>query len=105
MAFGSQTEHACSSCHQLYPASDLDRYLWCLPCRKAVYRRGAAWGRRLGIITSLAVGLYVALAVHPSRRYMVLYAAALVLTYVLIGRITVALIQGYYRAKGRIEPT
>ncbi len=104
MNFTSEEERvACCSCHELYAHSDLDRYLWCPPCRKAMYRRGAGLGRIVGFATSLGVGLYVARTVAPPGRYMALYAALLVVTYLLLSRITLLLVQGYYRARGSIR--
>lgn len=103
MRFRTESELPCTSCQELYPASALDRYLWCPPCRKAVRRRGAVWGRGVAILAALGVGLYVALAIGPSGRYTLLYGVAVAVTYVLVGRITRALVEGYYRARGRVE--
>ncbi len=99
----------CRSCAQLYPAGDLDRYLWCPDCRGAVRRRGARWGRLVGVAASLGVAAYVlikyylVLEVRPSRSLMPLYFLMLAVTYLLTSRIAVAMVQGYYRARGSID--
>lgn len=93
-------ETKCRSCHEIYPGSDLDRYLWCPRCRKQVRRRGVFWGRVVGFIASLGVAAYLFIRVDPSGRFLAFYLLLLGLTYVLISRITVALIQGFCRAKG-----
>ena len=103
MRFRTESELPCTSCQELYPASTLDRYLWCPPCRKAVRRRGAFWGRGVAILAAVGVGLYVAVAIGPADRYSLLYGVALVVTYVLVNRIVRALVEGYYRARGRVE--
>lgn len=102
MLFGTD-QAACRSCADIYRVSDLDRYLWCPACRRAVRRRGAVWARIVGLASSIGVGLYVALTIHPSQRYLALYALILALTYVLTGRIALAVVQGYYRARGTVE--
>ncbi len=104
-------EVACRSCQGLYPASDLDRYLWCPDCRKAVRRRGARWGRGVGLAAVLGVAAYVliryylVLDVRPSRQLLPLYFLMLAITYVLTSRIAVAVVQGLYRARGGVEPS
>ena len=103
MPFRTESELPCTSCKELYPASALDRYLWCLTCRKAIRRRGAVWGRAVAILAALGVSLYIAIAIGPSGRYLLLYGVAVVVTYVLINRITRAVVEGYYRARGSVE--
>ena len=93
-------ETACRSCGELYPASDLDRYLWCRDCRRAIHRRGAFWGRVVGVLTSAGVACYLFLWVHPSPRFLAFYLLMLALTYVLTSRIAVAVVHGYCRARG-----
>ena len=100
MRFGA-SETSCRSCQQIYPASDLDRYLWCPNCLKAVRKRGASWGRAIGLLGGIAVALYVVLAVKPSRLTL-LWAVPPLMTYVLISRIAVAVVLGYYRARGSV---
>ena len=101
MRFGS-AEGSCQSCRGLYPASDLDRYLWCPTCRKAVRARGIWWGRWVGALATLGVALYLAFRVHPSARFLAFYALMLGMTYLLTRRIAVAVVQGYYRSRGTI---
>ncbi len=102
MRFGA-SEADCRSCEQIYPASDLDRYLWCPACRKLVRQRGVRWGRLVGFIASLGVAIYLAARVHPSARYLAFYALLLAMTYLLTSRIAVAVVQGYYRSRGSIS--
>ena len=102
MLFGS-VESACRSCAEIYPASDLDRYLWCPGCRHAVRRRGAAWARIVGLLSSSGVALYILVTIQPSQRYLAFYALVLALTYVLTSRIASAVVQGYYRARGAVS--
>ena len=101
MRFGA-SETNCCSCQQLYPASDLDRYLWCPDCRTAVRRRGARWGRLVGIVAGVAIALYVVLIVKPMQLNL-LWALPPLMTYVLTSRIAVAVVQGYYRYRGSIQ--
>jgi hypothetical protein len=102
LRFGA-SEGSCQSCNQIYPASDLDRYLWCPACRKAVRGRGVRWGRLVGSLATLAVVAYLALRVNPSTRYFAFYALMLGMTYLLTSRIAVAVVQGYYRSRGSIN--
>ncbi len=101
MRFGA-SETNCCSCQQLYPASDLDRYLWCPDCRTAVRRRGTHWGRLVGIVAGVAVAVYLVLIVKPMRLNL-LWALPPLMTYVLTNRIAVAVVQGYYRSRGSIQ--
>lgn len=56
----------------------------------------------VGALATLGVALYLALRVHPSVRFLAFYAVMLGMTYLLTRRITVAVVQGYYRSKGTI---
>jgi hypothetical protein len=67
-----------------------------------VKRRGARWGRLVGIVAGVAVALYVVLIVKPMRMNL-LWALPPLMTYVLTGRIAVAVVQGYYRSRGSIK--
>ena len=105
MRFGA-TVTACRSCEQLYPASDLDRYLWCPQCRKAVRKRGAMWGVVVGSLASLGVGIYVWLSLTLQSRFLAFYVLMLALTYLLTSRIAHAVVLGYYRSRGGVsEPS
>ena len=84
----------------MYAASDLDRYLWCPNCRKELKRRGWRWGRLVGLAASLGLAIYFAVFVQPSGRFLILYSLLLVITYTVVSRIVVAVVQGYYRTRG-----
>ncbi len=99
MRFGA-SETNCRSCQQLYPASDLDRYLWCPQCRKAVRKRGSVWSRAVGFTASLAVAAYLVLKLTLQSRFLVFYLLMLALTYLLTSRIAHAVVLGYYRSRG-----
>ncbi len=101
MRFGAD-ETGCRSCQRLYPASDLDRYLWCPQCRKAVRRRGTLWGVTVGLVASLGVAVYLWLNLTLQSRFAVLYLIMLALTYLLTSRIAHAVVQGYYRSRGGV---
>ncbi len=103
MRFAASEEIPCRSCHELYEGSDLDRYLWCLPCRSAMRRKAAFWARSTGLLTSLAIGLYVAFSVQPARSRLTLYALLVAATYLLANRIAMALVIGFYRARGGMK--
>ncbi len=103
MRFGS-AEAACASCHAMYAASDLDRYLWCPNCRSALRRRGARWGYLVGALASAGLATYLLVWVHPSARFMLIYLLLLVMTYTLTSRIAVAVVQGYYRSRAVATP-
>lgn len=93
-------ETTCRSCQRLYSGNDLDRYLWCPECRRAVRRRSAFGGRLVGLIASVGVAAYLLIQVGPSRRFIAFYLLMLGLTYVLTSRIAAAVVQGYCRARG-----
>jgi hypothetical protein len=59
------------------------------------------WGGLVGVVAGLAVALYVVLAVKPSRLQL-LWVLPPLMTYVLASRIAVAVVQGYYRARGSV---
>ncbi|NIR45142.1 MAG: hypothetical protein GWN99_12220 [Gemmatimonadetes bacterium] len=98
MRFGS-SEASCTSCHQLYAASDLDRYLWCPNCRKQLERRGTKVGRAVGVVASAGLAAYLVVEVHPSARFVAIYLLLLVMTYTLTSRIARAVVQGFYRSR------
>lgn len=102
MRFGT-AEAACSSCGESYPAGDLDRYLWCSNCRGALKERGLRWSRIVGLVASVGLALYLYFRVQPSTRFLVIYLMLLVMTYSLTSRITVAVVQGYYRSRTTLE--
>ena len=101
MRFGA-SELNCRSCQELYPAGDLDRYLWCPRCRKEVRRRGITWARGVGFLASVGVAFYLLLRVQASSRYLPFYLLMLAMTYLLTSRIAMAVVQGFYRARGRV---
>ncbi|UCF20043.1 MAG: hypothetical protein JSU87_01120 [Gemmatimonadota bacterium] len=80
----------------------MDRYLWCPACRNEVRRHGIAWARGIGIVACAGLATYLLLRVHPSRSYLPFYLIMLAMTYLLISRIAMAVVQGYYRARGRV---
>ncbi len=105
MRFGA-SETNCRSCQQIYPASDLDRYLWCPRCQKAVRKRGATWGRVVGLLASLGVATYLWLNLTMQSRFLAFYLLLLAMTYLLTSRIAHAVVHGYYRSRGgMIEPS
>lgn len=105
MRFGA-SETNCRSCQQLYPASDLDRYLWCPGCRKVVRKRGALWGRVVGLLASLGVATYLWLNLTMQSRFLPFYLLMLVMTYLLTNRIAHAVVLGVYRSRGGVvEPS
>lgn len=101
MLFGSE-EATCRVCAQIYPASDLDRHLWCPACRAAMRRRGAIWARLSGLISSIGVASYIVVVVNPSNQYLLFYSLILILTYVLTSRIALAIVTGVYRARASV---
>lgn len=98
MKLGS-TEMTCAGCQQLYATSDLDRYLWCPNCRSKLKRRGLRLGRLVGIAAAAALAAYLVLRVRASARFLAIYAILLVMTYTLTSRITLAVVQGFYRSR------
>ena len=50
------------------------------------------------------MALYVNYAVRPSQPFLLYHAVILVLTYTLVSRIVLAIVQGYYRAVGAVPP-
>jgi hypothetical protein len=103
--FGA-SETNCRSCQQLYPASDLDRYLWCPQCLRTVRKRGAMWGRIVGLVASVGVATYVWLNLTLQSQFLVFYLLLLAMTYLLTSRIVHAVVHGYYRSRGgMIEPS
>ena len=48
------------------------------------------------------MALYVNYAVRPSQPFLLYHAVILVLTYTLVSRIVLAIVQGYYRAVGAV---
>jgi hypothetical protein len=97
--FGA-SETDCRSCQRLYPASDLDRYLWCPQCRKAARKRGALWGRFVGLAASIGVAIYLSLNLTYQSRYLAFYLLMLGMTFLLTSRIAHAVVLGYYRSRG-----
>ncbi len=105
MRFGV-SETNCRSCQQLYPASDLDRYLWCPGCRKMVRKRGLRWGMVVGLVASLGVAAYLWLNLTIQSRFVAFYLLMVGMTYLLTSRIAYAVVHGYYRSRGgMVEPS
>ncbi len=105
MRFGA-SETSCRSCQQLYPASDLDRYLWCPQCQEIVRKKGAMWGRVVGLLASAGVATYLWLSLMLQSRFLAFYLLLLAMTYLLTSRIAHAIVHGYYRSRGGMtEPS
>ncbi len=58
----------------------------------------------LGVAAYVVIKFYVVLEVQPSRSLLPLYFLMLAITYILTSRIAMAVVQGYYRARGGVEP-
>lgn len=99
MRFGA-SETYCRSCQQVYPVSDLDRYLWCPGCQTAVRKRGATWGLIVGLLASIGMAAYVLLGMTLQSRFFAFYVLMVAITYVLTSRIAHAVVYGYYRSRG-----
>lgn len=97
-------EAECRSCHALYPTSDLDRYLYCPTCVKALNRRAARWGWAAGGVVALALALWIVLAIRPGPQYRWLWVAPVVVTYGLVAGIGRSVAVGLYRTRGLKRP-
>jgi hypothetical protein len=97
-------ELPCVSCRRRHPVGALDRYLWCPACRMEMRRRGGRWGGLAGAIAALGVAAYMYLTAHASRRFLAFYLALLAITFVLVYRIALAVVLGYYRDRGSVRP-
>ncbi len=58
----------------------------------------------VGVAAYVLIKFYLVLGVRPSRSLLPLYLLMLAITYILTSRIAVAVVQGYYRARGRVGP-
>lgn len=90
----------CQNCHALYPRSELDRYLWCPDCVESAVRAARRWGRVAALAVALALALWIVFGIRPSPQFRYLWAAPVLVTYLLVARIVQTIVLGVYRARG-----
>ena len=56
----------CLRCLEVYDLEDLDRMLWCEPCRNRARNRAIWWGWLGGLLFGAGGGLYVWIVIRPS---------------------------------------
>jgi len=98
---GDGEEIRCAACRELYPRSELDRRLWCPPCRD----RRKTWTRVGSHLTALAVtlpfGAWVALEASTEVLSIWAWLLPLAAAYYLGWRIGRELSRGLVRLRSR----
>ncbi len=59
-------EVQCVRCLQLTERRDLDRLLWCDPCKEAARSRAGLWGWVVGLAGAVALSVWIWLVVQPT---------------------------------------
>jgi len=56
----------CVRCLEEKDVEEMDRLLWCASCRESARERAGIWGWIVGGVFSVALALYIWLAIRPS---------------------------------------
>jgi hypothetical protein len=77
----------CRNCGRDFPEQDLDDKRWCESCRSEVVRRATRWGRAVALLSALLLGLWIALGIGPSERFLVVWMVLVAATYVFMSKL------------------
>ena len=56
----------CVRCLEVLDYSDVDRLMWCEPCRDRARRRAGVWGWGTGLLMGTGLAIWIWLVVQPS---------------------------------------
>lgn len=85
--FGGTDNPVCVQCGRERDPEQLDRYFWCDECRKEARAVATRWGRIIGLVGTLALAIYVGQSLAPSGRWLIAWAAVILVTYRILGRL------------------
>lgn len=88
---------ACVRCGEEREAAELDRILWCDDCRRKARRRAAVLGRVIALGAATALAVWIALAIHPSDRFLYGWAATVAAAYWLGSKAAREIVYGVLR--------
>lgn len=93
----------CANCHRAYPASKLDRRMWCPDCRGIVIRKAALIARIVSFVSALALTGWVVYLVGSAPRFLIIYAVMVVAAYFFVYKLTQRVAFEIIRSRG-VEP-
>lgn len=91
----------CRRCLEPRNIDNLDTMFWCRDCQERERRRAAWWGRVGALAASVGFILWIRYGVNPSDRFLIFWAAAVVVAYRLCGRLGQELAYGWMRIRNR----
>lgn len=89
----------CRRCRQARTSQELDRMIWCEECLRAERRRAAWWGRALAFAAAIALSFWIAVHIQPSDRFLMLWAAVVIVAFFLGTRLGTELVFGIIRVR------
>jgi DNA-directed RNA polymerase subunit RPC12/RpoP len=99
-----ENEYPCRNCGREFPATKLDRRLWCPDCRREVIRRATLAGRAAGMIAALGLAYYVFSLVGTSPRFMMAYLIMILAAYFFLYKLTQRVAFEIIRSRGVPPP-
>lgn len=99
-----ETRYPCRNCGREYPASQLDRRLWCPQCRAEVVRRSSIVARLVALGAALALAAWIFYLVGSSPRFLIVYVVMVVAAYLFIYKLTQRVAFEIIRARGVPPP-
>ncbi|MEX2569989.1 MAG: hypothetical protein WD737_01720 [Gemmatimonadota bacterium] len=98
------SDYPCANCGREFPTTDLDRRLWCPDCRKAVIRRATWAGQAVGLVTALALSIWIYTLVGPAPRFLIVYVIMIVAAYFFLYKLTQRVAFEIIRSRGVPPP-
>lgn len=104
VSIGGESRFACRNCGREFPASQLDRMLWCPDCRAVVVHRSAAAARLVAMIVALALAGWIFYLVGSNPRFLIVYVVMVVAAYLFVYKLTQRVAFEVIRSKGVPPP-
>lgn len=94
----------CSNCGREYPASKLDRRMWCSDCRGEVVRRSARLARLVALVSAIGLTLWIFTLVGSAPRFLIVYVVMVIAAYFFIYKLTQRVAFELIRSRGVPPP-
>lgn len=94
-------EITCVRCLEVKDSTEMDRLLWCKECRLAARRRATRRGWTVGVVSAVALGLWIQLVVRPSDLVVGGWLATVVAATWIVARVAREVFFGVERFQNR----
>jgi DNA-directed RNA polymerase subunit RPC12/RpoP len=99
-----ENDYACRNCGRQFPATQLDRRMWCTECRREVIRRATWVARLVGLVAAAALAFWIFTLVGTSPRFLMVYLVMIAAAYFFLFKLTQRVAFEVIRGRGVPPP-